>query len=134
VSSVASSSLAPSIGGADEAVFLPFNGRVLVEKKGVHENETRFLHWSEMPRVRAPLTQNKETVRVTGKTIGEIVENLEEQYPGLKERSCDEHGELRRFVNSYLNDEDIRFAKGKETPVKDGDEISIIPAIAGGCR
>ena len=65
---------------------------------------------------------------------GEIVEDLEKQYPGLKERLCDERGELRRFVNLYLNDEDIRFAKGKETAVKDGDEISIIPAIAGGRR
>jgi len=50
----------------------------------------------------------------------------------LKERICDERGELRRFVNVYLNDEDIRFAQGKSTPVKDGDEISVIPAIAGG--
>jgi len=78
------------------------------------------------------LTQDKETVQSTGKTINEIVENLETQYPGLKERLCDERGELRRFVNIYLNDEDIRFAQGKATAVKDGDEISIIPAIAGG--
>ena len=80
------------------------------------------------------LTQNRETVQADGSSIGEIVENLEKQYPGLKERLCDEKGELRRFVNLYLNDEDIRFAKGKETPVKDGDEVSIIPAIAGGTR
>jgi len=80
------------------------------------------------------LTQDKETVQTTGKTINEIVENLEKQYPGLKERLCDERGELRRFVNIYLNDEDIRFAQGKATAVKDGDEISIIPAIAGGRR
>lgn len=78
------------------------------------------------------LTQDKDTVQATGATIQEIVENLEKQYPGLKERLCDERGELRRFVNVYLNDEDIRFAQGKQTPVKDGDEISVIPAIAGG--
>jgi sulfur-carrier protein len=78
------------------------------------------------------LTQDKDTVQSTGKTINDIVENLEKQYPGLKERLCDERGELRRFVNIYLNDEDIRFAQGKATAVKDGDEISIIPAIAGG--
>ena len=71
-------------------------------------------------------------MQTAGGTINEIVESLEKQYPGLKERLCDEHGELRRFVNIYLNDEDIRFAQGKATPVKDGDEISIIPAIAGG--
>jgi molybdopterin synthase sulfur carrier subunit len=78
------------------------------------------------------LTQDKDTVQSTGQTIDDIVENLEQQYPGLKERLCDERGELRRFVNIYLNDEDIRFAQGKATAVKDGDEISIIPAIAGG--
>ena len=78
------------------------------------------------------LTKEKDTVQATGATIVALVDDLEEQFPGLKERLCDEKGELRRFVNIYLNDEDIRFAKGKETPVKDGDEVSIIPAIAGG--
>jgi molybdopterin synthase sulfur carrier subunit len=88
-------------------------------------------------RIPTPLrkvTKDKDVVQVSGATITEIVENLEKQYPGLKERLCDERGELRRFVNIYLNDEDIRFAQGKQTPVKDGDEISIIPAIAGGRR
>ena len=78
------------------------------------------------------LTQDKDSVQVTGATIQEIVDDLEKQYPGLRERLCDERGELRRFVNIYLNDEDIRFAQGRQTAVKDGDEISIIPAIAGG--
>ena len=78
------------------------------------------------------LTKDKETVQAAGATIQDIIESLEKQYPGLKERICDERGELRRFVNVYLNDEDIRFAQGKSTPVKDGDEISVIPAIAGG--
>jgi len=78
------------------------------------------------------LTKDQDTVQTTGTTIQEIIESLEKQYPGLKERLCDERGELRRFVNVYLNDEDIRFAQGKNTPVKDGDEISVIPAIAGG--
>ena len=78
------------------------------------------------------LTKDKDTVQATGGTIQDIIDNLEKQYPGLRERLCDERGELRRFVNVYLNDEDIRFAQGKSTPVKDSDEISIIPAIAGG--
>jgi len=78
------------------------------------------------------LTKDKDTVQAAGETIQDIIDSLEQQYPGLKERLCDERGELRRFVNVYLNDEDIRFAQGKSTPVKDGDEISVIPAIAGG--
>jgi molybdopterin synthase sulfur carrier subunit len=78
------------------------------------------------------LTKEKDIVQASGTTIQEIIDGLEKEYPGLKERICDERGELRRFVNVYLNDEDIRFAQGKSTPVKDGDEISVIPAIAGG--
>jgi molybdopterin synthase sulfur carrier subunit len=78
------------------------------------------------------LTQDKEVVQASGATVQSLLEDLEKQYPGLKERLYDEKGELRRFVNIYLNDEDIRFAQGKNTAVKDGDEISIIPAIAGG--
>ncbi len=78
------------------------------------------------------LTQDKDTVEASGKTIQDVLDNLEKSHPGLKERLCDERGDLRRFVNIYLNDEDIRFAQGKDTLVKDGDEISIIPAIAGG--
>ena len=86
-------------------------------------------------RVPTPLqkiTQNKPEVETTGKTIRELIDSLEKNYPGLKERICDPNGKLRRFVNVYVNDEDIRFLKNEETPVKDGDEVSIIPAIAGG--
>jgi sulfur-carrier protein len=78
------------------------------------------------------LTKDKDIVQATGPTIQAIIDNLEKEYPGLKERLCDEQGEVRRFVNIYLNDEDIRFAQGRGTVVKDGDEISVIPAIAGG--
>jgi molybdopterin synthase sulfur carrier subunit len=78
------------------------------------------------------LTKDKDIVQASGATIQDIIDSLEKEYPGLKERICDERGELRRFVNVYLNDEDIRFAQGRGTPVKDGDEISVIPAIAGG--
>ena len=65
-------------------------------------------------------------------TDGEIIENLETSYPGIKERLCDQEGNVRRFVNIFLNDEDIRFMDDKATAVKEGDEISIVPAIAGG--
>ena len=59
-------------------------------------------------------------------------ENLEKEFPGIKERICDEKGKVRRFINIYVNEEDVRFLKQHETPLKDGDEVSIIPAIAGG--
>lgn len=78
------------------------------------------------------LTEDKEVVDAEGATVNELIENLQTRFPGLKERICDDKGELRRFVNVYLNDEDIRFKDGKGTAVKDGDEISIVPAIAGG--
>ncbi len=65
-------------------------------------------------------------------SVRELIERLESMFPGFKERMVDEKGELRRFVNLYLNDEDIRFLQGADTPVKDGDVLSIVPAIAGG--
>ena len=78
------------------------------------------------------LTQNQEVVEAEGSTIRELINSLESNYPGLKERICDEQDHIRRFVNIFLNDEDIRFLKESETPVKSGDEVSIVPAIAGG--
>jgi sulfur-carrier protein len=78
------------------------------------------------------LTQNQELVDGQGDTIREILDNLEKNYPGLKERVCDEQGSVRRFVNIFVNDEDIRFLQDTATVVKSGDEVSIVPAIAGG--
>lgn len=78
------------------------------------------------------LTNNEELVEVNATTIGAAIEELQTRFPGIAERLVDEKGEVRRFVNVYVNEEDIRFLKNKETPLKDGDEISIIPAIAGG--
>ena len=78
------------------------------------------------------LTNGLEEVAASGATIGEIITDLEKHYPGLKERICDDKGQLRRFVNVFANDEDIRFLQNLDTPVKDKDEISIVPAIAGG--
>jgi molybdopterin synthase sulfur carrier subunit len=78
------------------------------------------------------LTNGNAEVKADGSTVGDIVNALEAQFPGIKERLCDGTGKLRRFVNVYLNNEDIRFEQNEETPVKDGDELSIIPAIAGG--
>ena len=78
------------------------------------------------------LTGELEVVQAEGSTVGDLLQSLETSYPGLKERICDDSGNVRRFVNVYLNDEDIRFLEENATPVKDGDEISIVPAIAGG--
>jgi len=78
------------------------------------------------------LTKGADEVKVEGKNIKEVIENLEANYKGIKERICDNDGQIRRFVNFYLNDEDIRFIGNINTPVKDGDHISIVPAIAGG--
>lgn len=78
------------------------------------------------------LTNDQDTVEVSAGTIGQAIDVLQAQFPGIRDRLLDEKGDVRRFVNVYLNEEDIRFLQNKETPVKDGDEISIIPAIAGG--
>ena len=78
------------------------------------------------------LTQNQAEVTVEGGDLREVIANLEGRFPGVKARLCDENGTLRRFVNIYINEEDIRFLKGESTPLKDGDEVSIVPAIAGG--
>lgn len=90
-----------------------------------------------MAKVRIPtplrkLTNNEELVEVNAGTVGGAITELQNRYPGIKERLVDETGAIRRFVNVYVNEEDIRFLQNQETPVKSGDEISIIPAIAGG--
>jgi MoaD family protein len=78
------------------------------------------------------LTQGAEEVSASGKNVGELIADLERQFPGIKERICDEKGAVRRFVNIFVKDEDIRFQQNLETPIADGDEVSIVPAIAGG--
>ena len=78
------------------------------------------------------ITNGQEEVAASGATIGALLADLEKQFPGLLERICDDKGQLRRFVNVFANDEDIRFLQNLDTPVTDKDEISIVPAIAGG--
>ena len=80
------------------------------------------------------LTNNQAEVTAEGGTVADILNNLESQFNGIKERICEENGTPRRFINIYLNEEDIRFLDGEKTQIKDGDEISIIPAIAGGAN
>ena len=86
-------------------------------------------------RIPAPLrklTNDQPVVEVEGKTIQDLLAALDKKHPGLKERICDESGQVRRFVNIFVNGEDIRFKDGAKTTVTEGAEVSIIPAIAGG--
>ena len=90
-----------------------------------------------MVRVRVPTPLRKFTngageVSAQGNTVRALVEDLEHQFPGMKERICDEKGKVRRFVNLYVNGDDIRFLQDLETSLKEGDDVSIVPAIAGG--
>jgi molybdopterin synthase sulfur carrier subunit len=86
-------------------------------------------------RIPTPLrvvTNGLDKAEVEGDTLAEVIESLETQYPGIKERLCDESGDLRHFVNIYINGEDVRFLQGLQTDTKSGDELSIVPAVAGG--
>ncbi len=86
-------------------------------------------------RIPAPLrrlTNGQDKVSADGATVAEVVANLDEQYPGISERLCDESGQLRNFVNLYVNGEDVRFLDGLGTATSSGDEVSIVPAVAGG--
>lgn len=78
------------------------------------------------------LTNQQDRVDADGESVSAIVESLEGQFPGMKERLCDESGSLRHFVNIYLNGEDIRYLDGLDSKVGEGDELSIVPAVAGG--
>ncbi len=78
------------------------------------------------------LTQGQAEVQIEGTSIGELIERLDAKYTGLKDRLCEANGNVRRFINIYVNEEDIRFLQGPATPLKAGDSVSIVPAIAGG--
>jgi sulfur-carrier protein len=88
-------------------------------------------------RVRVPtplrrFTGGTDEVPAAGESVRAVIEDLEKRHPGMRERLLDDKGELRRFVNIYVNQEDIRFMQNRETILKDGDEVAIVPAIAGG--
>ena len=88
-----------------------------------------------MVRIPTPLrrvTNGVAEVYVEGKDVAELIDDLERQFPGLRDRLVEESGEIRRFINVYVNQEDVRFLSGKETLLKEGDEVSIVPALAGG--
>jgi len=85
-----------------------------------------------VPTTLRTLTGGKSEVEVEGATLGEVVEALEGAHPGFKERLLDDEGKLRRFVNVFVADDDVRFLEGLDTKVPDGETVSVVPAVAGG--
>ena len=85
-----------------------------------------------IPQPLQKLTEGKELVEIQAKDVKSLLDDLDKKFPGIKARICDDAGKIRRFINIYVNEEDIRFGQGDITPLKDGDDVSIIPAIAGG--
>jgi sulfur-carrier protein len=78
------------------------------------------------------LTNGEEVVTASGTSVSEIIEDIDSKYPGVRDRICEADGKVRRFVNIFVNEEDIRFLDNLQTPISENDEVSIIPAIAGG--
>jgi sulfur-carrier protein len=90
---------------------------------------------SVLVRIPTPLraiTKGQGELQTEAASIKELIDRLDREYAGLRGRLCEDDGNIRRFINVYVNEEDIRFLKGPETPLKAGDEVSIVPAIAGG--
>ncbi len=90
---------------------------------------------SILVRIPTPLrgmTKGQGELQAEAETIKELINRLDQDYAGIKARLCEENGNVRRFINVYVNEEDIRFLRGTETPLKAGDKVSIVPAIAGG--
>ncbi len=87
-----------------------------------------------IPTILRSYTEDSSQVTAEGATLAEVLDSLESAYPGLKARVVDEDGKLRRFVNIYVAEEDVRFSEGLDTTTPDGTQISIIPAVAGGSR
>lgn len=85
-----------------------------------------------VPTALQKFTENQATIECNGSNVAELFDSLENNCPGIKGRLCDEEGKPRRFLNFYVNSEDIRFLEGVDTALKDGDEVSIVPAVAGG--
>ncbi|MRJ75074.1 molybdopterin synthase sulfur carrier subunit [Aeromicrobium sp. SMF47] len=86
-----------------------------------------------IPTILRAYTQDQSQVTAEGGTLTDVIESLESSFPGIKARVVDEQGKLRRFVNIYVAEEDVRFSQGLDTPTPDGSQVSIIPAVAGGC-
>ena len=88
----------------------------------------------KLPTPLRPMAGGQDEVKVSGRTVREVIDSLEAAHPGLKARFCDDQGALRRFINLYVGEEDVRSLQGLDTEVKESDLVSIIPAIAGGLQ
>jgi molybdopterin synthase sulfur carrier subunit len=86
-----------------------------------------------IPTILRTYTQDQSQVSADGATLTDVLDSLESSFPGIKARVVDDEGKLRRFVNIYVAEEDVRFSQGLDTPTPDGSQVSIIPAVAGGC-
>ncbi len=86
----------------------------------------------QIPTALRPQVDNHDTITIAGTSVGEVLSGLSSRYPEFGKRLYKSEDELNRFINVYVNDEDIRFMENLDTPLKDGDELSIVPAIAGG--
>ncbi|MCD9196746.1 MoaD/ThiS family protein [Aeromicrobium wangtongii] len=86
-----------------------------------------------IPTILRTYTQDQSQVAAEGATLVEVLDSLESSFPGIRARVVDDEGKLRRFVNIYVAEEDVRFSEGLDTPTPDGSQVSIIPAVAGGC-
>jgi molybdopterin synthase sulfur carrier subunit len=86
-----------------------------------------------IPTILRTYTQDQSQVTAEGATLTDVLDSLETSFPGIKARVVDDEGKLRRFVNIYVAEEDVRFSQGLDTPTPDGAQVSIIPAVAGGC-
>ena len=85
-----------------------------------------------IPTALQKFTNDQATIECNGSNVAELLNALEQSCPGIKDRLCDDQGKPRRFLNFYVNSEDIRFLEGTDTTLQDGDEVSIVPAVAGG--
>ncbi|CAM5257824.1 ubiquitin-like small modifier protein 1 [Streptomyces microflavus] len=86
-----------------------------------------------VPNILRQYTDDRASVPAEGKTVAEVIAHLEENHPGISQRILDENGSMRRYVNIYVNDNDVRFKENLHTAVPDGAEVSILPGVAGGC-
>ncbi|MUL43260.1 MoaD/ThiS family protein [Streptomonospora sp. PA3] len=86
-----------------------------------------------VPTILRTYTKDEAEVTAEGETVQAVLADLEAKYPGIRARIVDDSGKIRRFVNVYVGDEDVRFAQGLDTPTVSGTQVSIIPAVAGGC-